>query len=51
MKIGFLGAGNMGGAILCAIADKEPFETAVYEKSAEKARRMADKTGCAVCHP
>ena len=48
MKIGFLGAGNMGGAILCAIADKEPFETAVYEKSAEKARRMADKTGCAV---
>ncbi len=48
MKIGFLGAGNMGGAILRAIAGTAPFETAVYEKAAEKAKLLADETGCGI---
>jgi len=48
MKIGFLGAGNMGGAILRAIAGKGAFELAVYEKTAEKAKQAAEETGCRI---
>ena len=48
MKVGFLGAGNMGGAILRAIAGSASFETAVYEKSAERAQQAAQTAGCLV---
>ena len=43
MKVGFL-----GGAILRAIAGSASFETAVYEKSAERAQQAAQTAGCLV---
>lgn len=48
MKIGFIGAGNMGGAILKAIAPIALYETAIYEKSAERAALIAGETGAQV---
>lgn len=42
MKIGFFGAGNMGGAILRAIADKPMFQCMVYDKSAAKMQEIAE---------
>ena len=43
-SIGFIGCGNMGGAILGGIADKGIFgEMYVYDKNTDKAREMADK--------
>lgn len=40
MRIGFIGAGNMGGAILSAISGESGFETAVYEKSSERIKEI-----------
>ena len=48
MKIGFIGAGNMGGAILKGIANDKKYEIAIYEKSAERAEIMAKSTGASV---
>ena len=48
MKIGFIGAGNMGGAILKAIAPIALYETAIYEKSTERAALIAAETGAEV---
>lgn len=46
MKIGFFGAGNMGGAIIRAIAGDSKYDIALYEKSAERAGQIAIETGC-----
>ncbi len=48
MKIGFIGAGNMGGAILKGIAADKKYEIAIYEKSAERAEMMAKSTGVSI---
>lgn len=47
MKIGFLGAGNMGGAILRAIAGREAFTIFVYDKSEERSAQIASESGAA----
>lgn len=44
----FIGAGNMGGAIIEAVCRAvEPKNVAVYDRDAEKVRALAEKTGCA----
>ena len=45
MKIGFIGAGNMGTAILRGIAGNDLYETAIYEKSSERAAAVSKETG------
>ena len=44
----FIGAGNMGGAIIEAVCRAvEPKNVAVYDRCAEKVQALAEKTGCA----
>ena len=43
-KYGFIGAGNMGGALANALIDKS--ELAVSNRTEEKGRALADKLGC-----
>ena len=45
MKIGFIGAGNMGSAILKGIACNSFYKIAVYEKSEERAAVISAETG------
>ena len=45
MKIGFIGAGNMGSAILKGIACNSFYKIAVYEKSEERAAEISAETG------
>lgn len=45
MKIGFIGAGNMGGAILKGIANNGLYNKAVYEMSNERAEAICAETG------
>lgn len=49
-KIAFIGAGNMGGAIVQAMCGRtiKPDEAVIFAPSASKAKVLADKTGCAV---
>ena len=43
----FIGAGNMGGAIIEAVCRAvEPKNVAVYDRSAEKVKALSEKTGC-----
>lgn len=43
----FIGAGNMGGAIIEAVCRAvDPKNVAVYDRDAEKVRALAEKTGC-----
>ena len=48
MKIGFIGAGNMGSAILKGIAGNSLYETAIYEKSQERAKVISNQTGAQI---
>ena len=45
MKIGFIGTGNMGGALACAAA-KTGAELYLYDRCAEKAEALAKQLGC-----
>ena len=45
MKIGFIGVGNMGGAILKGIAGNSLYDIAIYEKSVERANSISLETG------
>lgn len=45
MKIGFIGAGNMGGALASAVAVCEDAEVLVCDTDAIKARTVADRIG------
>ena len=46
-KFGFIGTGNMGGALARAIAEKtEPEEMLLANRTAEKARALAEELGC-----
>lgn len=45
MRIGFIGAGNMGSAILKGITGNDLYETAIYEKSPERAAAVSKETG------
>ncbi|NCB04779.1 MAG: pyrroline-5-carboxylate reductase [Clostridia bacterium] len=48
-KIGFIGAGNMGGAIIKAVcAENDPREVVITGLSLEKARAFAAPLGCGV---
>lgn len=45
----FIGAGNMGGAIVEAVCRAvDPKAVAVYDRDTEKAEALAEKTGCTV---
>ncbi len=49
--IAFIGGGNMGGAILRAACRTIPPEQIVlFDTDADKARAVAEETGCAVAH-
>lgn len=45
MKYGFIGTGNMGGALATAIARGENAEVLLYDKDMEKAKALAAKIG------
>jgi pyrroline-5-carboxylate reductase len=46
-KIGFIGAGNMGGALVRAVAPAAgPVNVAVYDPDTDKCERLARETGC-----
>ncbi|MDR3091388.1 MAG: pyrroline-5-carboxylate reductase [Clostridiales bacterium] len=47
MRISFLGAGNMGGALVRAVS-AAGCEALVYDKNAEAAKRLAEETGAAL---
>ena len=48
-EIGFIGAGNMGGALLTAAAKTvKPEKIAVYEKDAARGEKVREETGCAL---
>ena len=47
VKIGFIGAGNMGGALIRAICrGTDPKNVLIYDILTEKARTLADELGC-----
>lgn len=43
---GFIGTGNMGGALAKAVAGKYPEEVVLSDRDTEKARALAEKLGC-----
>ena len=47
MKYGFIGTGNMGGALARAVAKKCAMDVLLYDKAMEKARALAEETGAA----
>lgn len=50
-KIGFIGAGNMGGAIITAACKQlDPQEVVIYDLDAKKAGALSAETGCVVGH-
>ena len=51
MKVGFLGAGNMGGAILRAIAGSASFETAYMRNRPSAHSRLHRPQAAWFCHP
>ncbi len=49
MKFGFIGCGNMGGALAQAVAKSaNPFEIALCDANIEKAAALAESLGCGV---
>ncbi len=50
MKIGFIGCGNMGGALACAVADSGIFDMQLFlaDTDCEKANALAEKIGATV---
>ena len=49
MKIGFIGTGNMGGALACAAAKSGGAEILLANRTPEKAQALAERIGAAVC--
>ena len=50
-KIGFIGAGNMGGAIITAACKQiPPQDIVIYDVDAKKAEALSAETGCMVGH-
>ena len=49
LKIGFIGCGNMGGALAAAAARCEDAEIRLYDKDEDKARALAERIGATVC--
>lgn len=49
LKIGFIGCGNMGGALAAAAAKCVDAEIRLYDKDEEKARALAERIGATVC--
>ena len=47
MKYGFIGTGNMGGALARAVAKENAKDVLLYDKAMEKARTLAAETGAA----
>ena len=47
MKVGFLGAGNMGGALARAAAKAGKFEILLFDRDSAKAEALAKKIGAA----
>ena len=48
-KFGFIGCGNMGGALALAVAKSvDPFEVALCDANIEKAAALAESLGCGV---
>ena len=49
IKFGFIGCGNMGGALAAAVAKSvDPFEIALCDANVEKAAALAESLGCGV---
>ena len=49
MKIGFIGTGNMGGALARAAAKSGKVDILLANRTAEKAQALANAIGAAVC--
>ena len=49
MKIGFIGTGNMGGALASAAAKSGKVDILLANRTAEKAQALANAIGAAVC--
>jgi len=48
--VGFIGAGNMGGALIDAVSrTTDPKNIAIYDKDESKAKQKADSVGAAAC--
>ncbi len=48
MKIGFIGAGNMGGALACCVASRKKYDILLADKDTEKAKKLAERIGASV---
>ena len=46
MKVGFIGAGNMGGALAHGISKVSEIKVYIYDKSTEKSEILAENIGC-----
>ena len=49
IKIGFIGCGNMGGALAAAAAKYKDAEIRLFEKDEDKAKALAERIGGIVC--
>jgi pyrroline-5-carboxylate reductase len=49
IKIGFIGCGNMGGALAAAAAKYEDAEIRLFDKDEDKAKALAERIGGIVC--
>ncbi len=49
MKIGFIGCGNMGGALIRSISQISETNIYIYDKNIEKAQYLSDEVGAIVC--
>ena len=49
-KIAFIGAGNMGGALVIGVCKAiDPQQVVIYDIDTAKAQSLAEKTGCHAC--
>ena len=44
-KVGFIGTGNMGGALACAVASSGAADVLLYDRDTEKAKALGEKIG------
>ena len=49
IKIGFIGCGNMGGALAAAAAKSKDAEIRLFDKDEDKAKALAERIGGIVC--
>ena len=49
MKVGFIGAGNMGGALARAISEEKQINIYIYDIHSEKSEGLAREIGAAAC--